>query len=102
MADPAPFGMRDLADPVLKVVPMPETGPAGTDILDRVSDPFPSVTVALPVLNEAAYIEGCLRAVVEQTYPHIVEILVVDGGSEDATCQIASRFPGVRIIENPG
>jgi succinoglycan biosynthesis protein ExoA len=39
---------------------------------------------------------------VEQTYPHIVEILVVDGGSEDDSRQIASRFPGVRIIENPG
>jgi succinoglycan biosynthesis protein ExoA len=102
MADPVRFGIRDVADPVLKVVPMPDTGPAGTDILDRASDPFPSVTVALPVLNEATHIEGCLRAVVEQTYPHIVEILVVDGGSEDATRQIASRFPGVRIIENPG
>jgi succinoglycan biosynthesis protein ExoA len=101
MADPARFGMPHVADPVLKVVPIPETGPAGTDILDRVSDPFPSVTVALPVLNEAAHLEGCLRAVVEQTYPHIVEILVVDGGSEDDSRQIASRFPGVRIIENP-
>jgi glycosyltransferase involved in cell wall biosynthesis len=59
------------------------------------------VTVALPVLNESAHIERCLRAVVEQTYPRILEILVVDGGSDDATREIAARFPGVRIVDNP-
>jgi glycosyltransferase involved in cell wall biosynthesis len=58
--------------------------------------------VALPVLDEAAHIDRCLQAVVAQTYPRIVEILVVDGGSEDLTREIAARFPGVRVVENPG
>jgi glycosyltransferase involved in cell wall biosynthesis len=63
---------------------------------------LPGVTIALPVLNEADHIEDCLEAVLHQTYPRIVEILVLDGGSDDATAQIASRFPGVRVIDNPG
>jgi glycosyltransferase involved in cell wall biosynthesis len=58
--------------------------------------------VALPVLNEAAHIDGCLQAVMAQSYPRIVEILVVDGGSNDATREMAMRFPGVRVIDNPG
>ncbi|HXQ75314.1 MAG TPA: glycosyltransferase family 2 protein [Acidimicrobiales bacterium] len=99
MADPARLGMRDAADRVLKVVPAP--GPAPTDRPDRGMDLLPDVTVALPVLNEAPYLDGCLQAVVEQTYPRIVEILVVDGGSEDRTREIAARFPGVRIVHNP-
>ncbi len=60
------------------------------------------MTVALPVLNEEANIAACLEAVVAQTYPRVVEILVVDGGSDDATCDVARRFPGVRVIDNPG
>jgi succinoglycan biosynthesis protein ExoA len=100
MADPARLGIDDVADPVLKVV-LPDPAPDRTDASDRWMGPLPSVTVALPVLNEATYIAGCLQAVVEQTYPRVVEILVVDGGSDDATRDIAARFPGVRIVDNP-
>ena len=98
MADSARLGTCDAADRVLKVVPPP--GSATTDGLDRGTHILPGVTVALPVLDEAPYLDGCLRAVVEQTYPHIVEILVVDGGSGDGTRDIAARFPGVRIVHN--
>jgi len=80
---------------------MSETAPGRPDARARSAGPLPGVTVALPVLNEAAHIEGCLRAVAEQTYPRIVEVLVVDGGSEDATREIAARFPGVRVVDNP-
>jgi glycosyltransferase involved in cell wall biosynthesis len=100
MADPARL-IHDVADPVFKVVPMPDAAPGRTDASDRSLGPLPSVTVALPVLNEATYIAGCLQAVVEQTYPRIVEILVMDGGSDDATREIAARFPGVRVVDNP-
>lgn len=65
------------------------------------TDRRPTVTIALPVLNEADHLEACLRAVTEQTYAHVVEVLVVDGGSLDGTRQIASRFPGVRVVDNP-
>jgi succinoglycan biosynthesis protein ExoA len=80
---------------------MPESAPDRSPVPDPSTDLLPGVTVALPVLNEAAHIERCLRAVVEQTYPRILEILVVDGGSDDATREIAARFPGVTIIDNP-
>jgi glycosyltransferase involved in cell wall biosynthesis len=81
---------------------VPDAAPAGVNAAETRTGPLPGVTVALPVLDEAAHIDGCLRAVLAQTYPRIVEILVVDGGSGDATRAIASRFPGVRVLDNPG
>jgi glycosyltransferase involved in cell wall biosynthesis len=104
MADTARFGMNGVSAPFLTSVPMSEDRPTDhpADTFDRSAVLLPGVTVALPVLNEAVHIEKCLQAVVDQTYPRIVEILVVDGGSEDETREIASRFPGVRVIDNPG
>jgi len=62
---------------------------------------LPTVTVALPVLDEAPHIEACLAAVTAQTYPAVVEILVVDGGSVDGTRELVSGVDGVRLIDNP-
>lgn len=62
---------------------------------------MPTVTVAIPVLNEEVCIDRCLDAVDRQTYPGIVEVLVVDGGSTDATVRLALRHPRVRIVVNP-
>lgn len=61
----------------------------------------PTVTVAIPTLNEAESIEACLSAVAAQGYDRIVEVLVVDGGSTDATRALVSGRPGVRVIDNP-
>lgn len=61
----------------------------------------PSVTVAIPVLDEARHIDDCLAAVAAQTYPAILEVLVIDGGSRDDTVARARRFPGVRVLHNP-
>jgi len=60
-----------------------------------------AVTVAVPVLNEEATIARCLDAIVGQSYDDIVEVLVVDGGSTDATVAIAGRYPNVRLLQNP-
>jgi len=46
-------------------------------------------------------IDRCLDAVDRQTYSGIVEVLVVDGGSTDATVRLARRHPRVRVIANP-
>ena len=59
------------------------------------------MTVAIPVFNEEAQIAGCLEAVVAQTYQHLLEILVVDGGSSDDTREVACRFAFVRVLDNP-
>jgi len=50
-----------------------------------------TVTVATPSYNQAEFIEDTLRSVRNQTYPDI-EHLVFDGGSDDGTVDILSRF----------
>jgi succinoglycan biosynthesis protein ExoA len=64
----------------------------------------PSVTVALPVLDEARNIRAALASIAAQTYRPIVEVLVADGGSRDETREIAASYPGipVRVLDNPG
>lgn len=61
----------------------------------------PTVTVVVPTLDEEASIVACLEAVRAQTYAGIVEVLVVDGGSQDATRRLAATFPEVVILDNP-
>lgn len=61
----------------------------------------PSVTVAIPVLNEEDNIGTCLSKVMMQRYDGSISVLVVDGGSEDRTVQIARGFPGVVVLDNP-
>jgi len=62
-----------------------------SDVSERdgpVSSPvLPTVSIILPVLNEEAQLERCLRAVAEQSYPSIIEVVVADGGSTDGTDQ---------------
>lgn len=62
----------------------------------------PTVTVAIPVLNEEAILAKCLDAVERQTYGSIREVLVLDGGSSDRTAAIAAGRPGVTLVSNPG
>ena len=69
--------------------------------------PPPLVTIAMPCLNEAAFIEACLASVRGQTYPRDrIEILVADGGSRDGTQAILARLARedarLRVIDNPG
>jgi glycosyltransferase involved in cell wall biosynthesis len=59
-----------------------------------------TVTIAVPVLNEEHHIEACLDAIAEQTYPNIVEVLVIDGGSTDRTRELALRL-GATVLDNP-
>ena len=56
-----------------------------------------TISVIIPTLNEAAYIEATLASVLEQSED--VEVIVVDGGSEDETVALASRY--VRVMEVP-
>lgn len=63
---------------------------------------LPTVTVLIPTYQEASAIDACLDAVERQTYPAIVETLVVDGGSDDGTQAMAAAHPGVTVLDNPG
>lgn len=69
----------------------------------------PTVSVILPVRNEAACIEGSLLSILAQDYPaNQLEILVADGMSSDNTRQIinelAAKYPqnSIRVLNNPG
>jgi succinoglycan biosynthesis protein ExoA len=67
-------------------------------------DPF--VTVAMPCLDEEAYVESCLASVFAQDYAaDRFEVVVADGGSRDRTRDIlhavAQREPRLRVIDNP-
>jgi succinoglycan biosynthesis protein ExoA len=71
--------------------------------------PHPFVTVVLPIRNEAGFIERSLGALLAQDYPaDRLEILVMDGMSDDDTREIIGRMlaPGhavsVRVLDNPG
>lgn len=62
----------------------------------------PTVTIVLPTLNERAFLRDCLDSLARQDYEHIVQLLVVDGGSADGTREIASAAPApVEVVPNP-
>ncbi|MBW3569578.1 MAG: TIGR04283 family arsenosugar biosynthesis glycosyltransferase [Gemmatimonadetes bacterium] len=55
------------------------------------------LSVIVPTLNEAAWIAGCLGGI--RAAGGADEVLVVDGGSTDATAQIAARE--ARVLHTP-
>jgi glycosyltransferase involved in cell wall biosynthesis len=57
---------------------------------------MPTVTVAIPVLNGARYLDEVLAAVRSQEVDRPVELLVWDSGSTDGSLEIAARH-GARI-----
>jgi succinoglycan biosynthesis protein ExoA len=66
----------------------------------------PFVSIIIPVRNEEDSIAQCLRSVLDQDYPKDrMEVLVVDGGSEDRSQEIAiefsSRYPLIKLLDNP-
>ncbi len=59
------------------------------------------VSVIIPCRNEEKYIRKCLESIIRQDYPkENLEVLVVDGVSEDKTKEIAKQF-NVKVIDNP-
>ncbi len=67
---------------------------------------FPFVTVVVPCRNEERYIARCLESILATDYPkERLEILILDGMSEDRTREIVwsftNRFPNIRLVDNP-
>lgn len=62
----------------------------------------PSVSVVMPILNGAAYVERQMAALAGQSYAGPVEVLVVDNGSTDDTVERVEawcdRLPGLRVL----
>lgn len=61
----------------------------------------PAVSVVVPAHNEEMVLQSCVESIIGAGYPNL-EVLIVDDGSSDATCQIGQRLaanhPEVRYI----
>jgi glycosyltransferase involved in cell wall biosynthesis len=67
---------------------------------------LPFVSIVIPCRNEARWIARCLESVLRNDYStDRLEVLVVDGMSDDDTRAVVERFlanhPCVRLLENP-
>src|ERR1700754_4352984 len=67
---------------------------------------MPTVTVIVPVRNEARSIEPTLRSLLTQDFPRDeFEVIVADGASTDETVPIVRRLQGefsnLRLVYNP-
>ena len=68
---------------------------------DPATDRPPRLSVVIPVLDEDRELDATLTALREETPPEAaVEVIVVDGGSQDATRDIA-RQHGVLLLQSP-
>lgn len=63
---------------------------------------LPKVTVIIPARNEEQHIAACLDSIVR--YPDTLEVLVIDGMSEDDTrsivAQYCEQYPFIRLLQN--
>lgn len=66
---------------------------------------LPRVSIIIPMRDEEKYIEKCLQSLIDQDYPRgKMEILAVDGMSEDGTREIIKKyskeFNFIKLIDN--
>ena len=94
---------------------MPKISPSPDELVSIVPPPvtasetqggFPLVSVIVPCRNEKDWIGRCLASIVENTFPKDrLEVIVVDGMSDDGTRSIvesfAAKYPFVRLVDNP-
>ena len=52
---------------------------------------MPEITIIMPTLNVAKYIESCLRSVINQSFDNL-EVLIIDAGSTDGTLEILQKY----------
>ena len=65
---------------------------------------YPLVSIIVPVYNAEAYLERCVRSILQQTYENIELILVNDGSTDNslAACQrFAAEDARVIVIDKP-
>ena len=64
----------------------------------------PLVSIVVPTLNRARFLERCVQSILGQTYPRI-ECLVMDGASQDGSVDILQRLAGedprLKFISEP-
>jgi GT2 family glycosyltransferase len=62
---------------------------------------IPKVSVIIVNWNTCDILRNCLQSVYTQTQPGLIEVIVVDNGSTDNSCQmVRTLFPGLLLIQN--
>ena len=61
------------------------------------------LSFVVPAYNEENYLPACLEAILAQTRgrEQMVEIVVVNNASTDRTSEVALRYPGVKVVDEP-
>ena len=61
------------------------------------------LSFVVPAYNEEAYLPACLDSILSQTaaYPGQTEIIVVNNASTDRTREVALRYAGVIVVDEP-
>ena len=82
----------------------PEAAPPPLEPVMK-AETLPFVSVVIPCRNEEKHIGRCLESLLDNDYPkERMEILVLDGMSEDRTRAIvatySARYPGIRLVDN--
>ncbi len=67
---------------------------------------LPFVSIIMPIRNEAEFIERAIQSILNNDYPpDKMEVLVVDGMSDDGTRDIVQRLSGedrrIKLLDNP-
>lgn len=70
-----------------------------------VSEDWPSVSVVMPVRDEADHLEAAVQAVLDQDYPRPLEVVLAIAPSSDATVEVArglaDRDDRLVLVDNP-
>jgi len=61
------------------------------------------LSFVIPAYNEEAYLPACLESILDQIkgLDSLTEIIVVNNASTDATREVALRYPGVIVVDEP-
>ena len=61
------------------------------------------LSFVVPAYNEETYLPACLESILAQTreLDEAVEIIVVNNASTDRTREVALKFSGVRVVDEP-
>jgi glycosyltransferase involved in cell wall biosynthesis len=67
------------------------------------SSPRCVLSFVIPAFNEENYLGACLESILAQTSGREdrIEIVVVNNASTDRTSEVALRYPGVKVVDEP-
>lgn len=61
---------------------------------------MPELTILISTFNCGKYISQAIESIFEQSYKDF-EIIIIDDGSTDNTCEIIRGYKGIRYFQNP-